>query len=66
MPKIQNTNTRLTLKRAVYILYLRYGGAHMDQDENLYQKVIEDYRITNSVKKTAQNVACKSSEDTDN
>lgn len=28
----------------------------MVQDENLYQKVIADYRITNSVKKTAQNV----------
>ena len=28
----------------------------MVQDENLYQKVIEDYRIINSVKKTAQNV----------
>lgn len=28
----------------------------MNQDENLYQKVIADYKITNSVKKTAQNV----------
>ena len=28
----------------------------MVQDEKLYQKVIADYRITNSVKKTAQNV----------
>lgn len=28
----------------------------MEQDENLYHRVISDYQITNSVKKTAQNV----------